>query len=68
MLARLYIEALLVDEEAADAIASPFQYGQPQIWTQSHPGGMGRANRNRGGVNRVSKDWAAMADEFFRAA
>ena len=28
---------------------------------QSHPGGLGRANRNRGGVDRVSTDWAQMA-------
>ena len=45
------------------AIANPFLFQTSKIWAQSHPGGLGRAGRNRGGVDRVSEDWAAMAKD-----
>ena len=44
------------------AIRSPFQIGEAQVWAQSSPGALGRANRNRGGVDRVAEDWRRMAD------
>jgi len=44
------------------AIATPFQFRESIVWAQSHPGGLGRAGRNRGGVDRVSADWAVMAE------
>jgi restriction system protein len=47
-----------------DAIASPFHVGKTQIWCQAHTGRQGRNFRNRGGVDRVSKDWSQMAVEF----
>ena len=43
------------------AIASPFRIGSSGVWAQSHPGGLGHANRNRGGVDRVSQDWRRMS-------
>jgi restriction system protein len=42
------------------AIDEPFSYGSVRIWCQSHTGQLGRNGRNRGGVNRVSQDWARM--------
>ena len=44
------------------AIASPFWIGDAEVRAQSHPGRLGRANRNRGGVDRVAEDWRRMAD------
>ncbi|MBT5469852.1 MAG: hypothetical protein HOK41_04560 [Nitrospina sp.] len=44
-----------------EAIPNHFKYKDTFIWAQSHPGGLGKANRNRGGIDRVSADWAAMA-------
>jgi len=48
----------------AEGIARPIQIDDAVIWCQSHPGGLGRANRNRGGVDRVSEDWRAMCRSF----
>lgn len=48
-----------------DAISSPFMLGATKVWCQSHTGQMGV--NNRGGFEIVSKDWAAMAEEFFGA-
>ena len=45
-----------------NAIESPFQIKDTEVWTQSHPGSLGRNNRNRGGVDRVSQDWQRMSD------
>lgn len=42
-------------------VSSPFNCGVSQIWCQSHTGTLGRINRNRGGVDRVTDDWARMA-------
>ena len=43
------------------AIAAPFWNRDAQVWAQSHPGRLGRANRNRGGIDRVAEDWRQMA-------
>lgn len=45
----------------AEAISNPFVFESATVWCQAHTGGMGQANRNRGGVDRVSADWAAMS-------
>lgn len=45
----------------AEAIADPFEFESTMIWCQAHTGGLGQANRNRGGVDRVSRDWDAMS-------
>lgn len=47
-----------------DAIASPFHFGITQVWCQAHTGRQGTNFRNRGEVDRVSKDWSRMAAEF----
>lgn len=46
-----------------DAISSPFMLGKTKVWCQSHTGQMGV--NNRGGIENISKDWAAMAEQFF---
>jgi len=51
----------------AEAIDQPFIHGDTQIWCQAHTGGLGRANRNRGGVDRVNADWARMAAHYHEA-
>ncbi len=45
----------------AEAISKPFAFEYATVWCQAHTGGRGQANRNRGGVDRVSADWAAMS-------
>lgn len=50
-----------IAKNLSTAISAHFHFGNTIIWAQSHPGGLGRANRNRGGVDRVSADWAEMA-------
>jgi restriction system protein len=45
----------------AEAIASPFRFGETQVWCQAHTGQQGTNNRNRHGVDRVTRDWACMA-------
>ncbi|MEX0654160.1 MAG: hypothetical protein WD534_09985 [Phycisphaeraceae bacterium] len=45
----------------AEAIGSPLEVESAMIWCQAHTGGLGQANRNRGGVDRVSSDWATMS-------
>jgi restriction system protein len=49
-------------KNTADAIGAPFAHGAARVWCQSHPGQLGSNNRNRGGVDRVSADWAAMGE------
>ena len=44
----------------SEAIPSPFQYHSSTIYCQAHTGQLGRNNRNRGGVDRVNKDWKVM--------
>jgi uracil-DNA glycosylase len=51
----------------AVAIDEPFSYGTTRIWCQSHTGQLGRNGRNRGGVDRVSQDWARMREDMERA-
>ena len=48
------------------AIRSPFDLGSTRVWCQAHTGQMGANNRNRGGINRVDDDWAAMARDLGR--
>jgi uracil-DNA glycosylase len=43
-----------------EAIRSPFPLGVTQVWCQAHTGTLGTNNRNKGGVDRVSEDWARM--------
>lgn len=42
------------------AIDNPFGIGTTWVWCQAHTGALGRNNRNRGGVDRVSDDWQKM--------
>ncbi len=42
------------------ATNSPFSHGPTRVWCQAHTGALGQNGRNRGGVDRVSRDWAAM--------
>jgi uracil-DNA glycosylase len=44
-----------------EGIRSPFRSDTTQIWCQAHTGSYGRLNRNRGGIDRVTRDWARMA-------
>ena len=46
------------------AIASRFTSRNTMIWCLAHPGQQGTNVRNKGGVDRVSKDWAAVASAF----
>jgi len=49
-------------EETLDAaVGAPVRYSRTLISCQAHTGGLGRANRNRGSVDRVSMDWAQMS-------
>ncbi len=43
-----------------EGLESHFPYFNSQIFCQSHTGQLGRNNRNRGGINRVSGDWNIM--------
>jgi uracil-DNA glycosylase len=47
----------------SEALSSPFILGKTKIWCQSHTGQMGV--NNRGGIENISDDWAAMAEQFF---
>lgn len=48
-----------------EALRSPFFVGPTEVWCQAHTGPIGTNNRNKGGVNRVSSDWARMASAYF---
>jgi hypothetical protein len=50
------------------AIDSPFDLpsSTSRVWCQAHTGRLGRNNRNRGGVDRVSDDWQKMRNDFAR--
>ena len=37
------------------AIENPLELDGASIWAQAHPGGLGRAGRNRGGIDRVDR-------------
>ncbi len=43
-----------------DAIDRPFDYEGSRVWCQAHTGWLGQANRNKGGIDRVSEDWERM--------
>jgi restriction system protein len=40
---------------------SPFYYQESAIFCQAHTGNLGKNNRNKGGIDRVSKDWEKMS-------
>lgn len=44
-----------------EGIALPFRYKGSVIYCQAHTGQLGKNNRNRGGVDRVNKDWELMS-------
>lgn len=44
----------------ASALRWAFRIGPTQVVFQAHTGNLGRNNRNRGGIDRVSADWSAM--------
>jgi restriction system protein len=45
----------------AEAIASPFEFGQTQVYCQAHTGQQSTNYRNRNCIDRVAQDWAYMA-------
>ena len=45
----------------AEAIDTPKTVGTVLIHCLPHPGRLGQNNRNKGGIDRVSEDWAALA-------
>ena len=45
----------------AEAIDSPKNVGTVLIHCLPHPGRLGQNNRNKGGIDRVSADWASVA-------
>lgn len=45
----------------AEAIASPFEIGDTQVWCQAHTGQQGTNSRNRHEADSVARDWARMA-------
>jgi hypothetical protein len=47
-----------------EAIKSPFHLFSADIWCQAHTGRIGQNNRNKGGVDRVTDDWATMASAY----
>jgi uracil-DNA glycosylase len=51
-------------KSVADAIASPFELGGTQVWCQAHTGQQGTNYRNKNGVDRVTSDWACMAQAY----
>jgi restriction system protein len=48
----------------AEAIASPFEIGNTQVWCQAHTGQLGTMARNRAGADQVERDWARMAAAY----
>lgn len=49
-----------------EAVNSSFLHGSTKIFCQAHTGQLGQNNRNRGGINRVTKDWTLMRSELNR--
>ena len=47
-----------------EAVNSSFVHNHTRIFCQAHTGQLGQNNRNRGGVNRVERDWASMKQMF----
>ena len=50
-----------------EAVSSTFIHNQSKVFCQSHTGQLGQNNRNRGGINRVKKDWKLMRSEYLGA-
>lgn len=48
-----------------DAIGKPFDHRGVRFWCQAHTGALGQNNRNRGGEDRVTRDWQAMSAWFY---
>ena len=57
---------LLRVRNIGSGIEAPFFIEDTQVWCQAHTGTLGRNNRNRGGVDRVSQDWERMAGSLRR--
>lgn len=51
-------------ESVDEGITSQFSSDHTHYWLQSHPGTLGKNNRNKGGIDRVSKDWMLMSEYF----
>jgi restriction system protein len=47
-------------KDMEEAITSPFEFEDIQIWCQAHTGTFGQNNRNQDGVDRVTEDWTRM--------
>ena len=47
------------------AVSVPFDVEGSRVWCQAHTGRLGQNNRNRGGIDRVSSDWARMKEDVF---
>ena len=60
---RMVLGERLVDS-VDEGIKSPFSIDHTHFWLQSHPGRLGKINRNKGGVDRVSEDWDHMSEQF----
>ena len=45
-------------------LTSQFSFAGAEVWLQAHTGALGKINRNRGGVDRVTGDWTKMAKQF----
>ena len=63
-----YVCGLRSCRNLTEALESSFVYSGATVWCQAHTGALGRANRNRGGVDRVSVDWRRMADWYRNSA
>jgi restriction system protein len=52
----------------AVAIEEPFNLSESRtrIWCQAHTGNLGRNNRNKGSIDRVTDDWRRMRDDFMK--
>lgn len=44
-----------------EGVSSHFSHNGSEVFCQSHTGQLGKNNRNRGGVDRVSTDWEIMS-------
>ena len=45
-------------------LTSKFLFAGAEVWLQAHTGALGKINRNRGSVDRVTDDWTKMAKHF----
>jgi hypothetical protein len=49
------------------AIKGHFAVGSSHIWYQAHTGHFGQISRNKGGADRVSRDWIRMKESMMRS-